>query len=284
MSNSGSLVDMINAKLTSGEVELPVFDEVALKVYRAVKKDDLSAEQICDLMEEDPVLVAEVLSTANSSFFSGLGAVNTIREAMVRLGGKQVGALAMAAGQKRLYSMSKGLYNNRLKKLWAHTSAVAMGSRWLARKAGYLNLSDEAYVGGLLHDVGKVSLLTIIEDLAAGGADSIEVSEHVVDVTIKQLHTQHGAQLLKLWNLPESFQEVVAQQDMDQFDESNIVLAIVRLVDKACAKEGISDFPDPGISLDSIRESTVLNLNDIVLAELQIVVEDAANGAEREAA
>ncbi len=284
MSKPSSLVDMISAKLTSGEIELPVFDQVALKVYRAVRKDDLNAEQICQLMEEDPVLVAEVLSTANSSFFSGLGQVSTIKEALVRLGAKQVGALAMAAGQKRLYSMSKGLYNARLKKLWAHTSAVAMGSRWLARKAGYLNLSDEAYVGGLLHDVGKVSLLTIIEDLSVDADSDIQVSEHVVDVTLRQLHTRHGAELLKMWSLPDSLQQVVAEQELDKFDESNVVLTIVRLVDKACAKEGISDFPDPTISLDSTQESKILNLNDIVLAELQIVVEDAANNVEQEAA
>ena len=64
MSQAASLVDMISAKLASGEVELPVFDDVAVKVYRAVRQDNLSADQICQLMEEDPVLVAEALRTA----------------------------------------------------------------------------------------------------------------------------------------------------------------------------------------------------------------------------
>ncbi|MEM1089347.1 MAG: HDOD domain-containing protein [Pseudomonadota bacterium] len=284
MTQAASLVDMINAKLASGEVELPVFDDVAVKVYRAVRKDDLSADQICQLMEEDPVLVAEALRTANSSFFSGLGAVTTLREAMVRVGAKQVAALALAAAQKRLYSQSNGVFKSRLQTLWAHTCAVAMGSRWVARKAGYLSLADEAYVGGLLHDVGKVSLLAIIESLVEDKTAGVEISEHVVDVTLKQLYPEHGAKLLELWNLPESFQAVVAQQESSSFDEGNVVLSIVRLVDKACAKEGISDYPDPSISLETTREAQVLNVNDIVLAELQIVVEDAASEATREAA
>ncbi|MEM9530921.1 MAG: HDOD domain-containing protein [Pseudomonadota bacterium] len=284
MSEKQSLVQLIDNRLKSGDIDLPVFDDVALQVYRAVRKDDMDADQICELMEQDPVLVGEALRKANSSFFSGLGAVKTLRDAMIRVGAKQVAALALEASQKRLYSMVSGPYRKRLDQLWRHTSAVAYGSRWLARKAGYLKLSDEAFVAGLLHDVGKVSLLSIIEDLSKEEDGGMEISEHVVDVTLKQLNASHGAALMQTWDMPESICQVVEQQDQPEFDDSNITLAIVRLVDKACAKEGFSDFPDPSLCLDTSAEAQVLNLNDITLAELQVVLEDAANDAMEKAA
>lgn len=276
MSETVSLVDLINRKLEAGEVELPVFDDVALRVYRAVRKNDFDSQKICRLMEEDPALVSEALRTANSSFFSGLGQVTTLQEAMVRLGARQVANLALAASQKRLYSASKGVYRRRLDTLWKHTTAVAFGSRWLARKAGYLNLCDEAFVAGLLHDVGKVSLLIIMEALVAESAGKLQLSDHMVDVTLRQLHSSHGASLLKQWNIPDVFSEIVMKQDADQFDDSNVTLAIVRLVDRACAKEGVSDYPDPGISLDTCKEVQCLGINELVLAELLVVLEDAA--------
>ena len=60
----------------------------------------------------------------------------------------------------------------------------------------------------------------------------------------------------------------------EKFDDSNVTLCIVRLVDKACALEGISDQPGDGIVLESLPEALALGLSEIDLAELRIVLED----------
>ncbi len=279
MTEEHSLLDLINEKLEKDEVELPVFDPVALKVYRAVRTDDLDAGRICEILEEDPVLVSEVLKVSNSSFFSGLGEVTRLSDAVVRLGAKQLGSLALAASQKRIYSASAGRFKQRLTQLWRHTSAVSLGARWLARKAGYSDQSDEAYVAGLLHDVGKVSLLRIIEDLCDESGGKLRVSDPLVDMTLKRLYTSHGVKLLEQWNIPKLFQRVIAQLEDDDFDDGNVILAIVRLADLGCAKEGISDYPDPSLCLETTREAQCLGLSEIMLAELQVVLEDAAREA-----
>ncbi len=279
MTEEHSLLDLINEKLEKDEVELPVFDPVALKVYRAVRTDDLDAGRICEILEEDPVLVSEVLKVSNSSFFSGLGEVTRLSDAVVRLGAKQLGSLALAASQKRIYSASAGRFKQRLTQLWRHTTAVSLGARWLARKAGYSDQSDEAYVAGLLHDVGKVSLLRIIEDLCDESGGKLRVSDPLVDMTLKRLYTSHGVKLLEQWNIPKLFQRVIAQLEDDDFDDGNVILAIVRLADLGCAKEGISDYPDPSLCLETTREAQCLGLSEIMLAELQVVLEDAAREA-----
>lgn len=280
MNNENSLLALIEQRMESGEVELPVFDNTALEIYRRVRENSIDAEEIVDLLEQDPIIVSEVLRMANSSFFAGLSEVRNLREATVRLGTKQIATIVMSIGQKRMYSASKGPFRTRLLKLWNHSSVVSLGARWLAGSTGYRQLADEAFVAGMLHDVGKLSLLRIIEELSQ--SEKLPLTNELVNNALLQLYTVHGASLLATWNLPEVFQNVILQLETDEFDETNLPLVFVRLVDKACAVEGISDFPDPELSLETLRESEVLGLCDIDLAELRIALEDA-NGLNKAA-
>ncbi len=275
MTDETSLIDMINDRLQSDGVELPVFDLVAKRVYDEVQKKDFNVDKMTRLLEKDPALTGEVLRVANSSFYKGLGEVTRISDAIVRLGAKHIASLAMATSQKRIYSTSHPRFKRRLLVLWKHVSAAAFGCRWLARKAGYLDLADQCFVAGLLHDVGKVSLLRIIEDMERS-SDAHAFSDAVIDISLRELYCEHGAQLLALWNLPQVFRDVMQGQKGESFDEANATLAIVRLADKACARENVSDLPDPSVCLETSREAQVLGLNEIQLAELQIILEDAA--------
>lgn len=268
-----SLVSLIEQRLQSGEVELPVFDDIAIRIHREVRENKLDADEMCKILEEDPVLVSELLRMANSSFFAGLSSVKNLREAAVRLGMKQIAAIVFSVSQKKMYSASRGHFRTRLQRLWLHSSAVSIGSRWVAKNAGYQNLADDAFVAGLLHDVGKLSLLCIIEDIIM--KDKLVLSDAIVNLTLKQLYCEHGGKLLDIWNLPELFKDVVLHQNDEVYDDSNAVLGIVRLVDKACLLESVSDMPDnAAIDLETLPETRALGLSEIDLAELRLVLED----------
>ncbi|MCK5921201.1 MAG: HDOD domain-containing protein [Methylococcales bacterium] len=275
MSNEMPLVSLIEQKLASNDVELPVFDGIAQRIYEEVRNNALDADGICAFLEEDPVLVAEVLRMANSSYFSGVSEIRSLRDAAVRLGIKQVSTIVFSANQKRLYSASKGLFKTRLVELWQHASAVSLGSRWLASYMGYSRFADEAYIAGLLHDVGKLSLLRIIEELVA--SEGLVVSNETVNSTLQQLYCTHGAKLLEIWQLPDVFQQVVLHQADETYDESNKILSIVRLVDKASVLEGLSDVRDTaGIDLGLLSETRSLGLTELDIAELSIMLEDSS--------
>lgn len=281
MSKEQSLIDLINETLESDTVELPVFDDIALRIHREVRENKLDAEGITRMLEDDPVLVSGVLRMANSSFFSGLAEVRSLRDATVRLGLKQVAAIVMSVSQKRMYSASRGPFKARMLELFQHVSAASMAARWIVERAGYRPLADEAFVAGLLHDVGKLSLLRIIEEL--NQEKSLPLTNMLVETTLDQLYCEHGASLLKRWNLPEAFQVVLRSQADEHPDESNITLMAVRLADKTCAAEGISDRPDPDLSLEDCLESRALGLNEIDIAELRIMLEDATTAVDKAA-
>ena len=274
-------MDLINQRIASGEVELPVFDDIALQIDREVRENKLDAELICKILEEDQVLVADLLRMANSAFFSGMSPVSCLKDAAVRLGVRQIAAIVFSVSQKRLYSASKGVFKSRLKDLWVHTSAVSMGARWLAANAGYRNLADEAFVAGLLHDIGKLSLLCVLEDLIA--SDGLQLSDEDVNRILLQMHCEHGAMLLTQWNIPESFKTIVLQQNDEKPDVRNPLLCMIRLVDKACILEGIADMHFDNVSpLESMPEVNALQLTPRDLEELKAVLQEI--GEEKQAA
>ncbi len=86
MSVEGSLLDRIKKLISSGGLELPVFDQTVTKLRKIAGDENVSAYEIEKLIHADQVLVAEVLRAANSAFFGGLQEIHTIRNAIVRLG------------------------------------------------------------------------------------------------------------------------------------------------------------------------------------------------------
>lgn len=277
MTTKQELVSLISSRLESAEVELPVFDEIALRIDKEVRANKLDAELICQILEEDLALIAELLRMANSSFFSGMSPVSSLREAAVRLGVRQIASIVFSVSQKRLYSASGGLFKTRFTRLWFHTSAVSMGARWVAANAGFRNLADDAFLAALLHDIGKLSLLTIIEALIE--SDDLQLSDEVIDQTLMEMHSEHGAELLKAWNLPEFFQNNVLQHEAESLDENNSVLCITRLVDKMCISEGLSDmdFADD-YDIGVLAEASSLSLTEDDLEELRLVLRDLQGG------
>ena len=266
-------MDLINQRISSGEVELPVFDDIALQIDREVRENKLDAVLICKIIEEDQVLVADLLRMANSSFFSGMFPVSCLKDAAVRLGVRQIASIVFSVSQKRLYSASKGVFKSRLMDLWVHTSAVSMGARWLAANAGYRNLADEAFVAGLLHDIGKLSLLCVLEDLIV--RDGLQLSDEEVNSVLLQMHCEHGAALLTQWNIPESFKTIVLQQNDEKPDLHNALLCMIRLVDKACILEGIADMHHDDVGdLESMPEVRALSLTTRDLEELRAVLQE----------
>ncbi|MFK7862427.1 MAG: HDOD domain-containing protein [Granulosicoccus sp.] len=273
MNEHQELISLIVKRLQDGDIELPVFDNIAVRLDREVRENKLDAALMCKILEEDPVLVSELLKVANSSYFSGLTTIANIREASVRLGLRQIAAIVFSVSQKKMYSASKGLFKKRLDDLWSHVSAVSLGCRWVAANTGHRPLADEAFVTGLLHDVGKLSILCIIEQLCDDNVSRF--SNEAIDLALNELYCSHGGELVDQWNLPESFKTVVLHQNDEIVDQFNIILCIVRVVNRACLLLGISDTrhkdqssDNPQSVLSSMPEAERIGLTDEDIVDL----------------
>ncbi len=275
MESNQSLASMISERIERGGQELPVFNRVALKLQQVLKDDNTTINQIEQMILHDQVLAGHVLRSANSAFFAGLNSIGTIREAVIRLGMKQVASLVMMEAQKSACTSSNPIINKYMPRLWGNAYVSSIGCKWVLERCGYKELRDEGFLAGLLHDIGHLFLLKIMEEIAAELESENVLSDVVIKEVMESMHNEQGCLMLREWNLDETYC-VIARDHHNPFnEEDDILLQVVRLVDQGCARIGVGEVPDDGIVLAISEEAQILGLNEIQLAEMEIMLEDA---------
>ena len=270
-----SFVEIVDHHLKSSNVRLPVFSTTALRIQQELTKEDSDIRSIEKMIVRDQSLTAKVLSVANSSFYKGLTQVSTVHNAIVRMGVNEVVNIVMLVTHQNNFRSKDPFLHDIMRKLWRHALGSAIAAHWLANTCGLRSLTHESFFAGLLHDVGKLFILSVIEDLKTSGKMNISLSNALLIEAMNSLHTGHGSTLLNHWNLPQKYCGV-AQQHHDQvFDANDFLLVLVRLADKACNKIGIGLTTDESLVLVATPEANALNLSDVDLAKLEIMLEDS---------
>ena len=275
METNDSFLEIVQAYLNSNKAVLPVFNQTGMRVQQEVSKEDPDLRSIETLISSDQALTTQVLRTANSAFFKGLSKVNSIREAIVRLGTNEVGNIVSLCTQQVNYRSLDPFILDLMKQLWQHSVGCAIGSQWLARQLKFETIAAEAFTAGLLHDVGKLLVLKVIEILRRSKTITVQPSESFVLEALDFLHTEQGWLLSQRWNLPDAYSHVIRAHHDLELNTGDTLLILVRLADKACNKMGIGLKPDPEISLETTPEANLLGLNGIFLARLEIQMEDS---------
>jgi putative nucleotidyltransferase with HDIG domain len=268
------IIELINEHLTGNLQELPVFHSVAVNLQQMLAKREFHIDDVIEMISEDQSLAGQVLKVANSSYYAGLSKIATIKDAVVRLGAQEVANMAMMASQFERYHSDIEILNQYMTELWEHSLSCATGAKWLAKKTGYSSLAAESFMGGLLHDIGKLALLKVFDDIQRNKETKATLSETLINEVLDKMHENVGYQLMKSWSLPESYSSIAINHHREDFDGNDILLVLVRLANLACRKVGKSLRPDPGVSLCSAQEAHFLGAKEIVLAELEIIVED----------
>lgn len=276
MNEQASIVEVIKERLAAGTLSVPVFHAVAVKLQQALARPDYDIKEVHQLLNADPGVATRVLRAANSSFYAGLSKVSTIREAIIRLGSREVANLAMLTTQRDLYKSEDIRFNAIMQTLWKHAFCCAVGSRWLAQKVGFGAQAQEAFLGGLLHDLGKLFLLKCLEEVSREERFKGGVIQPVLREVLATMHVEQGHQLMVQWQLPQIYCDIVAGHQQERWDQANVLLAMVRLSNLTCRKLGVGLNRDPSVLLFASGEAQVLGLKETALAELEIIIEDNA--------
>jgi len=269
------LIDLIEERLRAEDLAIPVFPAAAASIQREMGQEEPDLKKVERYILSDQALTSEVLKTANSAFFAGLEKVTDLRAAVVRLGGREVLNLVMTASQKNQYTFAEPELQEVADALWRHALGTAVGARWLARRTGHRSLATEAFLAGLLHDVGKLFLLTVLDDLRRRGRTGFNPQGHLVREVLDRLHTREGARLLQLWNLPDAYREIAGGHHDPELDRQDILGALVRQANLTCHKLGIGMKSEPHLLLGGTMEAQQLRLTEITTAEMEVELEDA---------
>jgi HD-like signal output (HDOD) protein len=270
---SGTLLDVVQEYAASETLNLPIFPGVARELYAKISDENCSIADIAHIIAKDQAMAGQMLRLANSAFFAGLNKVRTIKESIMRLGVRQVYNFLVAGSQKDFYVSRDPVVAKHLDILWKHALATAKGTQWLLRKTGYPEEADEGFLAGLFHDIGKLLLLKVFETIRAERKD-VALSESFLFEILDVMHVEQGYAMMTGWSIPEVYCDVAKRHHEEDVDTAGPLLLAVRIVDRVCAKTGISLNPDPAISPATLPEVMAMSIKEIVLAELEVLIED----------
>ncbi len=275
MASPPSFIEIVENRIAANSVRLPVFNPTAARVQQEVRHEEANLALIEQLIVSDQALTAEVLRFSNSAFYKGLTQVATVRNAIIRLGINEVANIVMLVTHENQFRSTDSFMNGVMHKLWRHALGTAMAAHWLARHCGLHGVAHEAFFAGLLHDVGKLFILTVIDDLQRGGKLPVKPSAALLTAAMDDLHTTHGYALMQHWNLPEKYSRVVRDHHAAAVASDDALSLTVRLANKACRKMGIGVAHEPALALAATAEAGELHLSEVDLAKLEIMLEDS---------
>ena len=193
---------------------VPSLPSLYFRIMDALASPEAGVDTIGAIVAKDPAMTAKILQLVNSAFFGMARKVSNATEAVQYLGVGRVRSLVLSLHVFSCFDKMK-IPNFSIERVWAHSMATGM----LAQKIGRAeradrNDLDEAYVAGMLHDIGKVMLAssfteqygTVVHLAAERKISMTEAEREVFGVS----HAEVGAYLLGLWGLPISIVEAVA--------------------------------------------------------------------------
>ena len=272
---NSSLAGMIDKFVATKKAKLPVFNSTALRIQKEIAKEEPDGRLIEKLIVSDQSLTGEVLRVSNSSFYKGLSQVATVRDAIIRLGIKEVSNIVTLITLQHNFQSKVPTVHKIMGKLWRHSVGCAIGASWLAKETGFQTISHETFIAGLLHDVGKLFILKAIDDMKTTGEIENSPSDTVMDEVMQNLHADQGYSLLKHWNLPEKYCQVARDHHAQEYDYTDFLLVLVRLANHICHKMGIGLCEDPSVVLMETSEANQLQISEVDLARLEVRLEDS---------
>ncbi len=203
-------------KIIEEHKELSSIPQTLAEVLRVTKDDNSSAHDLAEVLRRDPALTVKILRVVNSPFYGAGRKITSVRQAVVALGMRAVTAVALSTS---IYDMTgKWQSSIDLTRFWRHSLEVAVGARMIAGAAGYAS-SEEAFVSGLLHDIGLLILEESFPKESSRICAQAKLGEEIHKLEEDTWGTNHarvGQFLLEHWNLPVTICEAVGQHH-DEF-------------------------------------------------------------------
>ncbi len=223
--------------------ELPALPHITYKVSKLTSDPKTTITQLADVISRDQVLTAKVLRMANSAYYGYARRIFSIDQALIILGFSTIRNLVLAASVYNVMDREFQGYFLPKGELWKHSMSTALIARSLAKKVGY-ELPDQAFIAGLLHDIGKIILNhfmkkkfdEVLKKVNKKNIPFMEAESRILGFD----HAMVGSRVAEKWNLPEELEEAIANHHSPQEAKINPKLtSIIHMADCASMSMGI---------------------------------------------
>jgi putative nucleotidyltransferase with HDIG domain len=260
--------------------ELLSLSDVAMRVDKMVGDGLSSAEDIGNVIEQDPALTATLLRTANSALFGGRTAVDCVPKAVVLAGAERVRELTMGVSVAQSFDgMPNSLFS--LENFWRHSVRCAVAAKLLGKKTGKKD-APSAFTAGLLHDIGQLVMFSEIPDTSSRAltlcrdrydGDNLHLAEREL---LGFDHMDVGRELAILWNFPETLVNGIARHHCPfDYEDVSVTDVIVHVAD------GIAGLVELGEPFDdALIDSRSWDLLGVDRSVIDSLVPDVESEAE----
>ncbi len=201
------LEQALEARAAAGDVPVPPYPAVALKVQEAMGRKGFGLGEVADLIGADAVLAADILRCANSVMYRRGAPVIDLTQALTRIGVLQVMRLLLASGLA-VHAQGLGPLVPLRRMIWIEGLAGAAISQELARLRGLR--AEEAFTLGLLHDFGRIVAVSGLEALVESEKVKEAFPREAWEAAVEHQHVALGVAMAGRWRLPPVVAEVIA--------------------------------------------------------------------------
>ncbi|MCD6374694.1 MAG: HDOD domain-containing protein [Caldisericaceae bacterium] len=208
--------------------------QIALKVIRMIHSSEVSMATIGEEIRQDQVLTAKIINLCNSAYFNPKNKIDNIDQAVVMLGERRILLLTFSIFTEYYYKDADNGYSLCKGGLFQHALGVAKAAEEIARETKKIEV-ELAYTAGLLHDIGKIVLDQWVDHFYPMFYRNLYNDQNLslVDVERKVFqidHTEAGAKLAKLWDLPERLAYTIEfHHQLDKYDAYPYLMHIINL-------------------------------------------------------
>jgi HD-like signal output (HDOD) protein len=215
--------------------ELPPLPTLVTRALDMLSDPAVDIKAVEKVIGMDQSLVSKLIKISNSVLFGGLNRVESLQQALTRLGAKTTKSLVLSASMQTYFLKSNPGMQTWGPFLWQHAAECGLAARRIAVAAGYDD-SEKAFVGGLLHDIGKLVLLLVSADNYRQ-IQNLKKRESLTDhAAERQLigtdHMEIGERLMEKWKMPASAKACVKyHHHMENAGEATPLAAITAYAD-----------------------------------------------------
>ncbi len=211
---------------------LPAMPQILVKLLAHLQADDLGMPELAALVAKDAGMTGKVLTVANSSAYHRNGRQPNLEQAMVALGTDMIKTLVISDSVFQTFNSFPNSGATDLRRFWKQSLGAAVLARELARRLSYAQ-PEEAYLAGLLHNVGRLALLAAAPKEYAFNflARDDEALCAVEQRTLQITHAEAGAWLIERWQLDSFLADSVLyhHEPSARLESSHPLVRIVRL-------------------------------------------------------
>lgn len=211
--------------------DLPTLPTVVARITQRVSNPATNAADVGKLIEQDQALTTKVLRLVNSAYYGFPRQIKSIQHAVVILGFNKIKTIIITASVFGAFAGKKGIGLS-LEDFWQHSLGTAIASKVTAETIGIAHVAEDAFIGGLLHDIGKVVMdqyqpliyTPIVKYAQDKGILLVAAEREVMGLT----HAEVGEWMMEKWRLPPIIVNMVAAHHKPNsiMDRREVVTAI----------------------------------------------------------